>query len=91
MTVIELMAVLKTLPESMEVIVQKDPEGNGFSSLGVTYLSHYEPADFGEVKVGYTKEELTPDLVAELTGGLDFPLDSITVNGPQALILAPSA
>lgn len=83
MTVKELKAELENLPDEMEVILQKDAEGNGYSPLsGADSDAVYEPESTWSGEVYDTKwTPLEADMTAE-------EWDEMKAK-PRALILFP--
>jgi hypothetical protein len=46
MKVSELIAELSKLPQDVEVILSRDPEGNGFYTVEDVEASYYDPDDY---------------------------------------------
>lgn len=83
MTVKELKEAIADLPDDMEVIIQKDAEGNEYSPLYVT--------DPGAVYIPdstYSGEVLFLEWSAEIAGKPEDEWEEIKLK-PKALILVP--
>ncbi|MEO1477764.1 MAG: hypothetical protein AAFV01_04225 [Bacteroidota bacterium] len=82
MTVKELRRELELFDDDDLVVLQRDPEGNGFSRLDSAYLGAYAEYQYGRGEVGLV--ELTPEAQAN---GFD---EEDVVDGPRAVVLVPT-
>ena len=77
----DLAAILMQHPDR-EVVLQKDPEGNGYSPLSDFWTGAYLPKTtwYGEAGL----EELTPELKEQ-----GFSEEDVIINGIKAIFLVP--
>lgn len=78
LTVQDLIELLQKHDPNRFIILQRDPEGNGYAPIGECYTSSW---DKNQNEAGL--EELTPELIAAGYGEGDL------VAGKPALVLAP--
>ena len=83
MKVKDLIEFLEFLPGEMDVILQKDEEGNGYERLYTAYTG-YSDGVFGAEGVVYDIDSTAEDNCLD-----DLEWEEIKKNEPQVLVLSP--
>ena len=81
----DLIEILKEIPPDTHILLQRDPEGNGFSPLSYCYTEKFKITRFAHMydcKLDYGSKP-------QLSYGGKTPKIEIIIKGKEAVILAP--